>query len=757
MLNLAFFLLLHLVPAWGQDDPAPEPAEGEAPLTMDEADAVEAESEPPPPLPDLSNPRAAVQAFVVAMQQAESRPEAIDEAILSLESDWLEDQEDAGGRVRALATELSAALSTLGVSFDAVPNETRSRKVTTHSVMSPDGSKSLTITLVRGKPLEGADADVSHAWRFSEETLKALPALRAALATVADLDADYEGRTHLRSPRATMEAFLEAMRQDPPDLDRAATCLMPGNEQGASAPVIAHDNAYRLYTVLLRARPPVLSTVPDRVSDPRYTWWVHSIGRIGLERVPKDDEKTEVYKGEWRFSRSTLASVEKLYDIAIQHPRLEESVQLGYEDKTSVGLAIERTLPGPLRTKLMGVAVWSWFGALLLFGAAALLFAVANRVALWAWGLFHEHGPLELDPGHGVRLARALATVTTVALLHRATQTNLLLLPPAPLDLLYPTMTALTSIAFVLVALRVTEMAEEHYLRGKAAQTARAATLIIPLIETFCRLIIGAIIVVFVLGLFGFSRNAVLGGLGLLGAAVGFGARESIANAVGAISIVFDRPFRVGDWVNYDGTDATVERLGMLSVRLRTFYNSVVVVPNARIVSTAVDNYGERKYRRMKHYLRLRYDTPAHRIDALCEGLRELVRLHPYTRKDYYHIYLNELTPSSANVMMYLFFEVPDWATELRERHRFLIDALALVEELGIELAFPTQRVILESAPEDGEPLEDLPGPAELAGRREARRHFDKAYGRPPEARGPVQIPGSPLTAGHDDDDGDGD
>jgi len=105
----------------------------------------------------------------------------------------------------------------------------------------------------------------------------------------------------------------------------------------------------------------------------------------------------------------------------------------------------------------------------------------------------------------------------------------------------------------------------------------------------------------------------------------------------------------------------------------------------------------------LRHFLRIRYDTPAPKIDALCEGLRELVLLSPHTRKDYYHIYLNELTPSSANIMINIFFEVPDWATELRERHRFLIDALGLVADLGIVLAYPTQRLLVEGVDDDDE------------------------------------------------------
>ena len=133
------------------------------------------------------------------------------------------------------------------------------------------------------------------------------------------------------------------------------------------------------------------------------------------------------------------------------------------------------------------------------------------------------------------------------------------------------------------------------------------------------------------------------------------------------------------------------------------------------------------------------------------------MRLHPYTRKDYYHIYLNELTPSSANVLIYIFFDVPDWATELRERHRFLIDALSLVEDMGIELAYPTQRLLVEEMGETTTKSEagERQGSPESEGVRHAKKVFTEAYGDPPRKRGPVVIEEGPLVAGLDDE-GDG-
>jgi len=494
---------------------------------------------------------------------------------------------------------------------------------------------------------------------------------------------------------------------------------------------------------------------------------VHARGRVVIERAREDDADRGVWRGEWRFSKSTMTTIGDLYAAYISEPLLPEVVELGLVEHLSHGLELERHVPQRLHEEAFGMEIWKWVGGffLLVFGTAVFWFGTWNARLVFAFTRRLWKLGTDGNPRNEERMAGAFGYLVMFYTLHRFVEANTLLLPAEPLAIIYPLTRSLIGASAGLFALRIVDLADEHYENTEQARQARAAQLIIPLLKSFFRLVIAAIIVGFFLNVLGFSQSAVIGSLGLLGAAVGFAARETIANTVAALSIVYDRPFRVGDWINFEGTDATVEHLGLVSVRMRTFYNSLVIVPNAQIITKTVDNYGERRYRRLRHFLRLRYDTPAAKIDALCEGLRELVRLHPYTRKDYYHIYLNELTPSSANVLLYVFFDVPDWATELRERHRFLVDALALVEDLGIGLAYPTQRLLVEQVdgPSDMDGLDGMDGSEEppfgdpeAEGRRHAAKLFRTAYGDSPKRPPPVVIGSGPLVAGMADDGQDG-
>jgi MscS family membrane protein len=223
------------------------------------------------------------------------------------------------------------------------------------------------------------------------------------------------------------------------------------------------------------------------------------------------------------------------------------------------------------------------------------------------------------------------------------------------------------------------------------------------------------------------------GGVG--GIAIGFAAKDLLANFFGGLMVHLDRPFSVGDWVVVGSFEGTVEEVGFRSIRIRTFYNSLITLPNSNLISSAVDNYGARRYRRWSTKLGIAYDTPPDRIDAFCEGIRELIRRLPETRKDSFHVYLNGFGDSALEILLYLFFEVADWSEELTGRHRLALAILRLADDLGVEIAFPTRTVWLHQAA-TGE-LPELAGEASAAGREAAARALEGTLEDPPGGQAP--------------------
>ena len=193
--------------------------------------------------------------------------------------------------------------------------------------------------------------------------------------------------------------------------------------------------------------------------------------------------------------------------------------------------------------------------------------------------------------------------------------------------------------------------------------------------------------------------TTLIAGISIGGLALALAAQDTLKNLFGSLTIFMDRPFQIGDWINFSGVDGTVEEVGFRSTRVRTFSNSLVYVPNGKLADMVVDNYGLRAYRRFNTSISITYDTPPALVEKFVEGLRAIVANHPQTRKDYFEIHLNEMSASSLNILFYIFFAVPSWTEELKAKHEVLLAVMELAQALGVRFAFPTQTLHVEELP----------------------------------------------------------
>ena len=158
-----------------------------------------------------------------------------------------------------------------------------------------------------------------------------------------------------------------------------------------------------------------------------------------------------------------------------------------------------------------------------------------------------------------------------------------------------------------------------------------------------------------------------------------------------------------------------------------------------------MDNMGKRQYRRLRVTLGVEYGTTPVQIEAFVEGIRELLRRHPFTRKDYYHVYFNNFSDSSLDILLYCFLECPDWGMELREREQLFLNILSLAERLGVSFAFPTQTLhMFQQGDGDAAQVPDLASPARTG--QQIAAEIAGPLTEPGDRRGPVEFSG-PMDA----------
>ena len=371
-------------------------------------------------------------------------------------------------------------------------------------------------------------------------------------------------------------------------------------------------------------------------------------------------------------------------------------------------IRLQRAMPASLKHEVFLIENWRWLALLIVITLGVVFDWLLTRFlrrALRNWIARQKRDEYDDIQDQNNRL-RPVGLVIMAAIWWMGI--HAIGLPETALLILLVAVKAFASFAAVWAAYRFVDIFSAWLICKAKVTDNTIDDVLVPLISRILKIFVTAIGIVFIADNLSIDITGLLAGLGLGGLAFALAAKDMVQNLFGSITVLMDRTFTVGDWIVVDGNEGTVERMGFRSTRVRTFYNSLVTIPNSKFITAEVDNMGERSYRRYKAHFSLTYDTPPDRIEAFCEGVRELVRQHPYMRKDYFHVYLNDLGASSLDVLVYVFWETPDWATELRERHRFLLDALRLAKGLGVEYAFPTQTLYMRQE-EWAVPADDLP------------------------------------------------
>ncbi len=254
-----------------------------------------------------------------------------------------------------------------------------------------------------------------------------------------------------------------------------------------------------------------------------------------------------------------------------------------------------------------------------------------------------------------------------------------------------------STFAVVLVGFRIVDAAADYWKQLAAETSSKLDDQLVPLARTTGKIFVGAIGAVFILQNLDVNITSLIAGLGLGGLAVALAAQDTLKNLLGGATILADKPFQVGDWVIVGDIEGTVEQVGFRSTRVRTFADSLITVPNARMTDTAVDNMGHRTWRRYYTTVGIAYHTDPDRIQAFVEGIRANVRANQNMRHDYYIVELHSFGASSLNIIVYTFIGASNWNQELRTRHVFNLDIIRLANELQVEFAFPTQTLHIAS------------------------------------------------------------
>ena len=209
----------------------------------------------------------------------------------------------------------------------------------------------------------------------------------------------------------------------------------------------------------------------------------------------------------------------------------------------------------------------------------------------------------------------------------------------------------------------------------------------------------GVKVVIFVIGIsviakeWNYDIATLLAGLGLGGLAFALAAQDALSNLFGGITIMIDKPFSIGDWIKTSEIEGVVEQMGFRSTRVRTFSQALVTVPNSKLINSSIINWSKMGKRRIKFNLGVTYSTSSSQLKLCLDKIRELLKNHKDVHPQTIMVYFENFGNSSLEIFVYFFTKTTNWEQYLAIREDINLKIMGILEELGVEVAFPSKSV----------------------------------------------------------------
>jgi MscS family membrane protein len=247
-------------------------------------------------------------------------------------------------------------------------------------------------------------------------------------------------------------------------------------------------------------------------------------------------------------------------------------------------------------------------------------------------------------------------------------------------------------------ALRFTDSFFERIIKPITSKTkTKLDDQLIPWLKKALKAVIVFMAAIVILDNMGIDVMALLAGLGIGGIAFAFAAQKTIADAFGGVSILFSRPFIVGDTIQFSGGAYTgkVEEINLRYTKLRDTEKHLVVVPNSILAGEILTNITGSTKRKVTWHIGLTYDTSNKKIEEAKKIIISAIK-HCGLCDDEFTVALEEFAQSSINILVIFYTRRGVWEDMVAARDFVGLEIKKEFEKSKIEMAFPTQSIYLK-------------------------------------------------------------
>ena len=195
----------------------------------------------------------------------------------------------------------------------------------------------------------------------------------------------------------------------------------------------------------------------------------------------------------------------------------------------------------------------------------------------------------------------------------------------------------------------------------------------------------------------GFNLNGLVAGLGIGSVVITLAAQDTAKNLFGGLVIFLDKPFVVGDWIEVEKYEGTVEDITFRSTRVRTFENSVVNIPNSVIANDSIINWSRMEKRRNKVNLCLDLDTPLAKVQTVQKRIKDLLIQHDDVIDETIIVRFDNITDNGINLLVCSYTNSIDYTSYLEEKEKINFKIMQILREENVELAYDTKTIFVKN------------------------------------------------------------
>jgi MscS family membrane protein len=232
------------------------------------------------------------------------------------------------------------------------------------------------------------------------------------------------------------------------------------------------------------------------------------------------------------------------------------------------------------------------------------------------------------------------------------------------------------------------------HLRSAADADPQFREQIFPIIRKTIKAFVVVVATLVTLSNIGVNITAAIASLSIGGLAVGLAAQDTLANLFGAVAILLDKPFRIGDRITLDSVDGTVETIGLRSTRVRNLDGHLVTIPNKTMGNATLTNITSRPSIKTVMNIGITYDTPTEKVKRALALLEEIYKGHPQTAD--LIVSFNQFADSALNIQVVHWWKTPDGRQQLAGMQELNLKVKERFDAEGISFAFPSQTVYLK-------------------------------------------------------------